>query len=174
MWGETILSNVRITFDRNHIPEIIQKLDRIDGSKIRAGVLGQGKTQMIAGVHEFGINIAVTPKMRKFLATQGLHLKKSTNFIRIPERSFIRAGWDSNEREILDRCEEFLKDAFILSVPASAVLDGMGQETLDRIKDYARDLDNPDNHPFTVERKGSDNPLVDSGHMIESIDYEIR
>ncbi|MCM3598706.1 hypothetical protein M4D55_23385 [Metabacillus idriensis] len=167
------MGTIRIYDHVNHIPEITAKLEQIDGTKIRAGVLGQGKTQMIAGVHEFGITIAVTPKMRGFLASQGLHLKKTTHTIRIPERSFIRAGWDSNEREILDKCEELLKDAFILNVPASAVVDGMGQETRDRIKDYARDLDNPDNHPFTVERKGSDNPLVDTGHMIQSIDYEI-
>ena len=40
-----------------------------------------------------------------------------------------------------------------------------------KIKDYARDLDSPPNHPFTVEQKGSSNPLVDTGDMIGGISW---
>lgn len=169
------MTRVRITRDINRIPLILEKLDRLHGSKIEAGVFGPGKTQMIAAVHEFGINIAVTPKMRGFLASQGLYLKKETQFIRIPERSFIRAGWDNNEDAILDRCEGFLREAFNLGISADSILDAMGQETRDRIREYARDLRNPANHPFTIERKGSSNPLVDTGHLINNgIDYKIQ
>lgn len=40
----------------------------------------------LALIHEFGIYIPVTPKMRGYLGHQGLHLKQSTRFIRIPAR----------------------------------------------------------------------------------------
>lgn len=115
----------------------------------------------------------VTAKMRAFLASQGLFLKKSTSHIVIPERSFIRAGWDANESDVLDKSEEFLKDAFVLGISAQSIMDAMGQEARDVLKDYARDLRDPANHPFTIQRKNSSNPLVDTGNMIQSIDYEI-
>lgn len=164
---------VRIIRDKNRIPQILAKLDRLHGTTIKAGVLGQGQTQYIAGIQEFGVSIAVTAKMRAYLASQGLFLKKSTTYIHIPERSFIRAGWDENENDVLDKSEEFLKDAFVLNISAQSIMDAMGQEARDVLKDYARDLRDPANHPFTIRQKASSNPLVDSGNMIHSIDYEI-
>lgn len=164
---------VRIS-DNNNLPEVINKMEELNGAKVRVGVLTGGETQMIAAVQEFGISIAVTDKMRKYLASQGLYLKKETSYITIPERSYIRAGWDQNEKEILDKVEQLIRDAIVKGVSVDTVLDGTGQETRDRIKDFARDLKDPKNHPFTVKRKGSTNPLVDSGNLIESIDYEVK
>lgn len=164
---------IRIS-DKNRIPEVVEMMEELNGSKVRVGVLGEGKTQMIAAVHEFGTNITVTPKMRGYLASKGLYLKKETTHIRIPERSFIRAGWDENERDILDKTERLIRDAVALEVSVDDVLEGCGMETRGHIQRYARDLRDPDNHPFTIEQKGSTNPLVDSGHMIGSVDYEIQ
>jgi hypothetical protein len=45
----------------------------------------------IAWVHEYGCTIRVTEKMRAYLHTQGMHLKASTQYINIPERSFLRS-----------------------------------------------------------------------------------
>lgn len=44
----------------------------------------------IAAVHEFGTVIPVTPKMRAYLAAQGLYLRRSTTHIVIPPRSYLR------------------------------------------------------------------------------------
>ena len=51
----------------------------------------------IAAVHEFGRIIAVTPKMRVYLASQGFGLKQSTTYIFIPPRSFLRPVLESQE-----------------------------------------------------------------------------
>lgn len=51
----------------------------------------------IAAVHEFGKIIAVTPKMRVYLASQGFGLKLSTTYIYIPPRSFLRPVLESQE-----------------------------------------------------------------------------
>lgn len=45
-----------------------------------------------APVHQFGADIKVTPKMRAYLHSQGIHLRKSTNEIHIPARPFIGAS----------------------------------------------------------------------------------
>lgn len=163
---------IRIT-DKNRIPEVIEKIEAFDGQKMHVGVLEEGKMGMIASVQEYGIKITVTPKMRAFLAHKGLHLKKSTTQITIPERSFIRAGWDANENDFLDQAEQHIKDAVVGGVSVSAVIDAMGQEARDYIREFARDLRDPANHPFTIDQKGSSNPLVDTGGLIGAITYEV-
>ena len=160
--------------DNNRIPEVIRRMEELNGALVRVGVLEEGEIKMIATVQEFGISIAVTQKMRNFLASQGLYLKKTTSHIKIPERSYIRAGWDENEKEILDKIEQLVKECVSKGISVDAVLDGTGQETQDRIRDYARDLKDPANHPFTKERKGSSNPLVDTGNLIQNIVYEVK
>lgn len=159
--------------DKNRIPEVIAKVEEFDGQKMHVGVLEDGQMGMIASVQEYGIKITVTPKMRGFLAHKGLHLKKSTTHITIPERSFIRAGWDANENDFLDQAEQHIKDAIVGGVSVSAVIDAMGQEARDYIREYARDLKSPANHPFTIDQKGSSNPLVDTGGLIGAITYEV-
>lgn len=159
--------------DRNRLPEIIRMAEELNGQKMLIGVLGEGKQQMIAGVQEYGIKIAVTPKMRGFLAWKGLYLKKTTTHITIPERSFIRAGWDAHERDVLDKSDEMIPELVNNGISVNTFLNALGDEAASLIKDFARDLRNPDLHPFTIQQKGSSNPLVDTGGMIGAITYEI-
>jgi hypothetical protein len=56
---------------------------------------------------------------------------------------------------------------------ADDMLDLCGQQLSTAIKKYARDLSSPPNRPYTIEQKGSSNPLVDTGAMIESITWEV-
>ena len=50
----------------------------------------------------------------------------------------------------------------------------VGLELSSKIKDYARDLKNPPNHPFTIDQKGSSNPLIGrTGDMIGSITWRV-
>ena len=73
------------------------------------GVKGDEDNPMvkIAKVHEYGKAIEVTHKMRVYLHSIGIHLKKDTKYIVIPKRSFLQATLDSPEfREMVD--ETFL------------------------------------------------------------------
>ena len=51
----------------------------------------------IALVHEFGCTMAVTPKMRAYLHYHGIHLNKTTQYINIPARPFLRPILNSND-----------------------------------------------------------------------------
>lgn len=74
---------------------------------IKVGIIGEqavGKVPdselnyaELGAIHEFGATIYVTDKMRKFLGSQGLHLKKETTQIIIPTRSFLRMPLLSSE-----------------------------------------------------------------------------
>ena len=112
--------------------------------------------------------------MRAFLHHQGLHLKASTTEIRIPERSFLRTGHDENADRILTQTERAISQVIAGKMSVDDMLDLCGQQFATAIKQYMRDLSSPANHPYTVEQKGSSNPLVDTGGLIESITWEVE
>lgn len=151
---------------------MLEIAESIDGKKVTTGPSGT-RNRNLAKIHEYGVNINVTDKMRGFLASQGLHLKKSTTVIRIPERSFIRNGWDSNSNNILNKIEGLVADV-VHGRNVSHLTDGTGDLVVRALKDYARDLDSPALNPFTIERKGSSDPLFESGSMVGSINYDVE
>ena len=116
--------------------------------------------------------LPVTKKMRGYLASQGLYLKASTTHIRIPERSFLRTGHDTYADKVLKKAEMALGQVIGGKMDIDTWLDMFGQMMATKIKTYIRDLDSPPNHPFTIEQKGSSNPLVDTGNLIESITWK--
>lgn len=139
-----------------------KRCDLIDGKGVEVGVL-QGEHAWLASIHEYGCDITVTPRMRAFLHRQGLHLKDSTTRIRIPERSFLRTGYDENRDSVMKHARMMMADVVSGDMDEDVFLKGVGGELADAIKEYAIDLNSPGNHPFTIERKGSSNPLVGGG-----------
>lgn len=149
-------------------------LEKIDGKKVSVGVLGGGEQTWLAAIHEYGCKIEVTPKMRKYLAATGLHLKAATTHITIPERAFLRNGYDENKDEVIAKAEAVLGDVIGGTMSEQKLFELVGLLLKSKIQDYARDLNSPPNHPYTVERKGSSNPLVDTGDMIGAINYKVE
>lgn len=149
---------------------MVKRLEAVNGLGVEVGVL-QGEQKWLAAIHEYGLDIEVTDKMRKYLATQGLHLRKDTTHIHIPERSFLRTGYDKSRDELAEKVEQMLIDVYEGRMDAEALLKGVGLELSSAIKDYAVELSVPANHPFTIEQKGSSNPLVDTGDMIGGITW---
>lgn len=158
---------------KNDIPKMRQQLNIINGTGVEVGVLN-GEQAWLAAIHEYGLDIAVTPKMRAYLHSQGLHLKKETTHIHIPERSFLRSGYDQNRDAVLEKASKLLADVAAGTMTATGCYKAVGIELSSKIKDYARDLKSPPNHPFTIDRKGSSNPLVGkTGDMIASITWRV-
>ena len=88
--------------DKNRIPELIEQLRYLSTHKLEIGVFGEeGSTVlMVARVHEFGCKIKITKKMRGYLWHEGMNLSPKTEYINIPERSYIRSGFDDNADKI--------------------------------------------------------------------------
>lgn len=155
---------------RNDFPKMQKEIELADGTAVEVGVL-KGESKWLASIHEYGCDIPVTDKMRKYLAWQGLHLKKTTTRIHIPERSFLRTGYDQNRAAVAGKAAKVMADVSAGKMTAKSMYQAVGIELSSKIKDYARDLDGPANHPFTIDRKGSSNPLVDTGDMIGGITW---
>lgn len=158
--------------DENRIPKLIKDVQELNKRRIRVGIMG-GDMAMIARVHEFGARIPVTDKMRRWFAAQGYPLRKETTHIIIPERSFIRAGFDENERKFLEEARKWLFEAFRKGTPVDAVLEALGLQLRGMMQTYLRSIKDPPLSRMTVEMTGRDNPLVHTGHLLQAIVYEV-
>ena len=54
-----------------------------------------------------------------------------------------------------------------------AFLNKLGTEGVNDIQEAMIELRSPANSEVTIERKGSSNPLIDSGHMLQSTTYQV-
>ena len=158
------------TTKRDNLDIIINNLKGLSGASVEVGVL-EGAHQWLAGIHEYGCDIRVTDKMRAFLHYNGLHLSPNTTVIHIPERSFLRTGHDANIDTVLEKASRAIGQVIEGKMSKQQYLDLIGQQLATKIKEYAVQLSSPPNHPFTVERKGSSNPLVSTGDLIGGITW---
>lgn len=92
----------------------------------------------------------------------------------IPERSFLRAGWDNCERDFFKFAEKQIEKWVKQGNNPEIMLDALGLELQGYIQEYAIDLSSPPNSNITKTVKGSSNPLVDTGQMIGSIEYKVE
>lgn len=159
--------------DKNNIPNLLKSLGH-GHKEVEIGFFDDGKQQMIAGVHEFGADINVTDRMRKYLHTIGIHLRADTTQIRIPERSFLRSAYDDNIQEIEAKVENLLPQVLDSGIPVDTFMQMIGEEMRGKIRQQIVAVSDPPNTDVTVEQKGSSNPLVDTGSMIDSIDYRVK
>lgn len=144
----------------------------MNGAKVHVGVL-EGENAWLAGIHEYGCTIPVTNKMRAYLHHIGVHLKKSTTQIVIPERSFLRAGYDKCRDEVLDKAEDVLPAVLIGTMSENQYFELVGTLLRDSIKEYAVDLAEPPKKPFPTADPSKMNPLIQTGDMINGIEYEV-
>ena len=156
----------------NNLPKVTKSLETLGKKRIEIGAI-QGESAWLAAIHEYGCDIVVTPKMRAFLHHQGLHLKDTTTVIKIPERSFLRKSHDEKGEQVLKQSERALGLVTSGKMSLEQYLDMVGRNYVTMIKEFIVELSSPPNHPYTVEQKGSNNPLVSTGGLVESISYRI-
>lgn len=97
-----------------------------------------------------------------------------TPSVKIPERSFLRAGHDKYADEVIDKVELAISQVISGRMSEQQFLDMTGRMLATKIKTFARDLNTPPNSDATILAKGSSNPLIDTGGMIESITWEVE
>lgn len=137
--------------DTNRIPNSLRGLSSLNGKKIDVGVFGDEEMAMIAAVHEFG-----SPKMN------------------IPERSYLRSGYDEHIDETTKQIEKFIPVIIGDGIDAEAFLEAVGMELKGKIQQNLVSIETPRLKDETIKRKGSSNPLVDEGNLLENIDYRVE
>lgn len=92
----------------------------------------------------------------------------------VPQRDFMTPSskkWMKFFRESLDKVSDGITKG---NIDPEKFLSAMGQKGSDIISQEIIALDTPPNSPATIARKGSSNPLVDTGDMARSTTWELR
>lgn len=140
--------------DTNNIPKAIRRWGTLRRLRIFVGVFGESGQDLVtyARANEFGVP----------------GRSRASSRWRIPPRSFLRSTVNEKRRAY----------AALLRAATDRILDGADIETeanliIQRVvRDVRRKivaLKIPINAPSTVRRKGSSNPLVDTGRLLQSI-----
>ena len=89
--------------------------------------------------------------------------------ITIPARPWLAPGVQSGTIEYLREIEKGVKKGDNLDM----VLDRVGIIATGKVQQYMTDLRTPPNAPSTIAKKGSSNPLIDSGMLRGSVTYSV-
>jgi len=91
----------------------------------------------------------------------------------VPERSFIRSTHDENLLQIASMKKRLLKKMLDKKMGIRKALNVLGQFMKKEIQAKIVNLRSPANAPSTIKRKDSSNPLIATGQMRQSVDYEV-
>ena len=159
----------------NYLAELDKDLTFVDvGILTKDGAKGEFPLAQLATVQEFGTVIPVTEKMRGFLGATGMHLKKDTKEIVIPSRSYMRGTFDEEEAKILKQSDDLEFEILTKGRSKRSALSEIGQTHQNQIQRNMKTKGKYQaNHPYTIAQKGSDNELIDTGRLRQSISFEV-
>lgn len=125
----------------------------------------------LAFVHEYGTTMTVTERQRTFMRSKGLNLGAT---LTIPSRPFMRQAFDGNLEQLKSLVDKKQLEIIEKKKTAEQVLEEIGIVHKSQIQDTMINGEFKSNHPFTIAEKGSDKPLIDTGRLVGSIDFEVE
>jgi len=167
------------------LQRIKSELIKLSGMSITVGVQGDEDSELlkIARVHEYGCEIKMTDKMRRFMGAKGFFDDyknyspppgKVKGVVKIPERSFIRAGFKASQ----DRLREIIRVAVSHVIKdkwtAQQAADSVGAQALQAVRDYFNTQLKPPKSAVTQKFSTQYQPLYDSGRLFNSITYKVE
>lgn len=92
----------------------------------------------------------------------------------IPERPFLRNSMRNNKSKYAAAMKTSAKKILSGTTTLTTVLDKLGALAQGDIQAEITSLRSPPNAPMTIKRKGSSNPLIDTGAMRQAVTWELR
>ena len=144
---------------------IIRTLNKdLDGVVVKVGVQAKDKAvrrgkggsirntdqplAVIAAIHEFGLGD-------------------------MPQRSFLRSAYDEN-LPVIDKMIQRVANGVVFGLGTNAALNQLGNVVQGMVQRKIVDGPFVPNSPATIKRKKSSKPLIDTGHLRQSIRYVIE
>lgn len=144
---------------------IIRTLNKdLDGVVVKVGVQAKDKAvrrgkggsirntdqplAVIAAIHEFGLGD-------------------------MPQRSFLRSAYDEN-LPMIDKMIQRVANGAVFGLGTNAALNQLGNVVQGMVQRKIVDGPFTPNSPATIKRKKSSRPLIDTGHLRQSIRYVIE
>lgn len=116
-----------------------------------------------AGEYEDGVNYATIMAVNNFGSADGS----------IPARPVLQPAVEEGAPVYRRLAEVMLPRVLSGDMEMRVLLEQMGSLAEGHVKQYMTDLRTPPNAQSTVDKKGSDNPLIDTGALRQSIRYVI-
>jgi hypothetical protein len=91
----------------------------------------------------------------------------------IPARPFFRTAIKENAKKIEERLKSNFGKVILGKMTGNQALVNIGLLVKGMIQDSIKHGDWEENSEVTIAMKGNKNPLIDTGSMIEAVDYEI-
>ena len=70
--------------------------------------------------------------------------------------------------------DELARIAVAVNYDADTLIPLMGERIKEQLQGSIRDLTEPALSPYTIAKKGFDKPLIETSHMLNSVDYDIK
>lgn len=87
----------------------------------------------------------------------------------IPPREWLIPGVQSATPDVLD----IIRSGIEKGTDITTILEQVGAIAAGATQQYMTDLKDPPNAPYTIEQKGSSNPLIDTGALRASVTYNV-
>jgi hypothetical protein len=91
--------------------------------------------------------------------------------VTIPARPFFRSMIQKNKGDWPADLGKIIKAA---NYDSTVALGRLGKHVAEQLQESIRDFSEPGNAKSTIAKKGFDKPLVDSDHMLNSVDSEVQ
>lgn len=152
---------MKLIKDEDNTDELIERIEKLRGTKMRFGILGSGlggekhkDTEIsvvhIGSIHEFG------------------HAPSG-----IPERSFMRKTFDDKKGEIAEIIEQHGGDYVAGDISYDVATKAIGEFIKGLIQKTIVEVKTPPLKQATIDAKESSQPLIDKGQLLDSIEYEV-
>lgn len=102
-------------------------------------------------------------------AQLGAVMEFGTNNGNIPARPWLTPGVSSGNEEYIKIIADGLEDG----QQPEQLLEMVGLVAVAKVQQYMVDLRSPPNAPQTIARKGSSNPLIDTGALRQSVTHKV-
>ena len=94
--------------------------------------------------------------------------------VHTPARPFLRKSVDENEARINSFCQQQFRELTVGRISSQSVLSRIGAMQVGLVQEKITDGDYVPNSQSTVQKKGSDKPLIDTGRMRQSVHFVIE
>lgn len=91
----------------------------------------------------------------------------------MPARPFMKQSFEKHEKELQAACDR-VNQAIIGGSSAEQALDSLGVTVKGIIQEEIVEGGFEPNAPSTIRKKGSERPLIDTGHMRQSVNYVVK
>lgn len=165
---------LKIKEDKKQYRKHKQQAQKLSRSRAEVGWIGDREQVLKAIFNEYGANIPVTDKMRKKLLTMGVHLRDDTHFISIPERPFLRAGYDAYEGALNKLMRSLVEQALSGTITPERALERAAKELRRHIQQHIERGSFAPNSELTKKLKGGNHPLIDEKKLMDTLEYEVH